>query len=179
MASNFTALVCPTTECFSPGSQSASLGEKPFAWRLHAVAVFAFASAVWSYSVVRPQPAGLRRFLAAAPLVLCHFLIPFLLDRNEDIISLVTLTFSLTWLSSFKVTIFDLLIVSPQFRSVLALVIVPMRLAKAQSSLVVLYEQSVTLDSTLLLCLCFRALMHLFLNLVDLVPHLCKCVLLL
>lgn len=140
MASNFTELVCPTTdECLSPGLQPASFGEKAFSWRLHAVAAYALASAVWSYSVVRPLPVGLRRFLAAAPLVVCHFLAPLLLDRNEDIISLVAISFSLTWLSSFKVSISDPLTPCRALRAVSDRALArALRLAKAHCVLVLL-----------------------------------------
>eukprot|EP00884_Botryococcus_braunii_P022804 jgi/Botrbrau1/9207/Bobra.0028s0004.2 len=75
----------------------------PYTWRVTVVSVYCIASAVWSYKVVRPLPAGSWRFGAAVPVIAGHILIPFLMSREHDLLTLLVLSFTLTWLSLFKV----------------------------------------------------------------------------
>lgn len=81
----------------------ASLLALPYTWRLTIVSLYTLASSVWAYEVVRPLPAGSRRFGAAVPIIAGHMFIPFLMSRENDLLTLLVLSFVLTWLSLFKV----------------------------------------------------------------------------
>eukprot|EP00884_Botryococcus_braunii_P018070 jgi/Botrbrau1/4947/Bobra.0122s0025.1 len=104
MSTNITCLACPTShESWPPTFGVANLHDLPYSIRLQAVGAYALASALWTYSIVRPLPIGWQRFIAATPIIAGHLLIPFLLNPQEDVLTLFGVSFCFAWLSVFKV----------------------------------------------------------------------------
>jgi hypothetical protein len=75
----------------------------PFSWRLSLVGLYVVGTSAWAFGVVRPLPAGLRRFIAALPIVAGHVMVPAMMHPGQETFFVFTLSFALSSLSLFKV----------------------------------------------------------------------------